>query len=332
MDIREQIIDHCKLSINAVHEAHELCRRKASEVLLFLLTDTDREYSKDKPSVIPIAYALKGKSLRVSICRKMMNDVRDFLKDKGISVLVEAYDGQWSGLVFRDQDDQPLTLFELQRKIWLQFASMSKDNLLKAISELSTNLGDTLTTWSTMSILRPGVYKYGNIRVSLAKHTKETLIPVHMMKCKRYMCIESFCNDFQSEGGFGMIKFPHVNNRPELWQVCLTDRNLLHMWGKRKLIVTRSNNLSQSSDLNIVQQNQDIENLEHAAVEVNMHDNDDNIDNYAANFMATDSGHIRNLLMTSHSHIMHEIIFCFCVENVPISGVVSMHKHYTIQL
>ena len=145
MDIREEIINHCKISINAVREAHELCRRKATEVLLFLLTDTDREYSKDKPSAIPIAYALKGKSLRVSISRKMMNDVRDFLKEKGISVLVEAYDGQWSALVFHDQDDQPLTLFELQRKIWMQFATMSKDNLLKAISQLTTNLGDTLT-------------------------------------------------------------------------------------------------------------------------------------------------------------------------------------------
>ena len=59
-------------------EAHDLCRRKATEVLLFVLTDTDREYSKDKPNAIPIAYALKGKSLKVSTCRQMMNDVCNF--------------------------------------------------------------------------------------------------------------------------------------------------------------------------------------------------------------------------------------------------------------
>ena len=75
-------------------EAHDLCRRKATEVLLFVLTDTDREYSKDKPNAIPIAYALKGKSLKVSTCRQMMNDVCNFLQQNGINVLVEAYGGQ----------------------------------------------------------------------------------------------------------------------------------------------------------------------------------------------------------------------------------------------
>ena len=40
-----------------IHEVHDLRRRKAAEVLLFLLTDTDREYSKDKPNAIPVAYA-----------------------------------------------------------------------------------------------------------------------------------------------------------------------------------------------------------------------------------------------------------------------------------
>ena len=89
--------------------------------MVFVLTDTDREYSKDKPNAIPIAYALKGKSLKVSICRQMMNDVQNFLHEKGVNILVEAYNDQWSGLVFRDQNSNPLTLFELQRDLWLTF-------------------------------------------------------------------------------------------------------------------------------------------------------------------------------------------------------------------
>ena len=62
-------------------------------MLLFLLTDTDGEYTKDKLNAIPIAYALKGKSLKTSICRQMMNNVRNYLSAKGVNVLVEAYDG-----------------------------------------------------------------------------------------------------------------------------------------------------------------------------------------------------------------------------------------------
>ena len=90
----------CNSSIECVREAHDLCRRKATEVLLFLMTDTDREYSKSKSNAIPIVFALKGKSLKVSICRQMMSDVRNYLHRKNINVLVEAYDSQWAGLVF----------------------------------------------------------------------------------------------------------------------------------------------------------------------------------------------------------------------------------------
>ena len=84
----------CNSSIECVHKAHDLCHRKATEVLLFLLTDTDREYSKTKSNAIPIAFALKGKFLKVSICRQMMSDVQNYLHRKNINVLVEAYDGQ----------------------------------------------------------------------------------------------------------------------------------------------------------------------------------------------------------------------------------------------
>ena len=47
----------------AITEAHDLERRKATEVLLFLLTDTDQTYNKDKPNAFPVAYGLKGCSL-----------------------------------------------------------------------------------------------------------------------------------------------------------------------------------------------------------------------------------------------------------------------------
>ena len=104
---------------------------------MFLLTDTDHEYTKDKLNAIPIAYALKGKSLKTSICRQMMNDVQNFLCAKGVNVLVEAYDGQWSGLVFRGQNNEPLTPFEVQRDAWLSFASMSKDKLVEYLTHIS---------------------------------------------------------------------------------------------------------------------------------------------------------------------------------------------------
>ena len=84
----------------AITEAHDLEWRKATEVLLFLLTDTDHGYSRDKPSAVPVAYALKGRSLKTLTARKMVTDVRNFLHTHNINVLVEAYDRQWDNLVF----------------------------------------------------------------------------------------------------------------------------------------------------------------------------------------------------------------------------------------
>ena len=40
-----------------------------------------------------------------------------------------------------------------------------------------------------------------------------------------------------------------------------------------------------------------------------MHDTDSILDNVSENFLVTDSGHIRNLLLTSQNHILIEILF-----------------------
>ena len=309
-DIREAIVECGSRSMETIREAHDLCRRKASEVLLFLLTDTDREYNKDKPSSIPIAYALKGKSLKTSVCRSMMNQVRNVLNDNKIQILVEAYDGQWANLVFRGQNNEPLTLFELQRDVWLTFATMSKDNLLKFIDSVSISDDNTIKEWSEMNILREGVFRYGNIRTRLGIHTKETQDLKHCMHCKRYLSVESFCNEFNSEGGISMIKFPTVNARPFLWQVHISDRNMMHIWGKRKLQRT-SLTSSEGTDTHDIDTNvsDEIETMEHDLVNAIATDSDTQPADSCPNFLPTDVGHIRNILLTEKNNIMIEILF-----------------------
>ena len=62
-EVNKEIFDLCQEFYKLVCKAHHLQRRKASEVLLFVCTDSDREFNKDKPTSIPIAYALKGRSI-----------------------------------------------------------------------------------------------------------------------------------------------------------------------------------------------------------------------------------------------------------------------------
>ena len=270
-EMKHKIVECCNSSIECVHEAHDLCRRKATEVLLFLLTDTDREYSKTKSNAIPIAFALKGKSLKVSICRQMMSDVRNYLHRKKINVLVEAYDGQWAGLVFRNGQNEPLTLFEVQRDAWTKFATSAKDKLITFLGTISLNPKEELKHLSTLRNLSEGLLQHGNMRIRMAYHTKETRVLIHSAHYETFLEVESFCNDMQCEGGLSSIHFPTVNERPDLWEICLCDRNLLHLFGIRKL---------------------------HTA----LHQAD-------KNFLSTDCGHIRNILLTSHQHVLVEILF-----------------------
>ena len=289
-----------------IREAHDLCRRKATEVLLFVLTDTDREYSKDKPNAIPVAYALKGKSLKVSTCRQMMNDMCNTMKENGIDILVEAYDGQWSRLVFRDHNNKPLTLFEVQRDSWLQYSGMSKDKLLSFIRNLCIISDGDINTWTSTVISHAGITRIGNIEVKAGIHTKETQNPKHVMHCKRYIEVKSFCNEFNCDSGMAGVIFPNIECRPDLWQVNICDHNLLHMWGKCKL----HRRLTQTSNVAISGESSNLlDEIEHDVMEIDMHDTDSILDNVSENFVVTDSGHIQNLLLTSHNNILIEILF-----------------------
>ena len=210
-NLRQKIINCCNSTMVCIREAHDLCRRKATEVLLFVATDTDREYSKDKPNAIPVAYALKGKSLKVSTLRQMMNDVRNTMKDNAIDILVEAYDGQWSGLVFRDQSNKTLTLFEVQRDCWIEYSGMSKDKLLSSIRKISMTCPADINTCTSTVISRPGKTHIGNIEVKAAIHTKATQDSKHVMHCKRYLEVKSFCNEFNIVSGMAGLIFPNAD-------------------------------------------------------------------------------------------------------------------------
>ena len=51
-----------------------------------------------------------------------------------------------------------------------------------------------------------------------------------------------------------------------------------------------------------------LDKIEHDLMEIDMHDTDSILDNVSENFVVTNSGHIRNLLLTSQNNILIEII------------------------
>ena len=136
-DINNDIVELCDESVNLLHKCNNLLRQKATEVLLFLATDVDRKFNKDIPMSIPIAYALKGKSIHLETARQLINSVRDELKTHSISVLCKALDGQWAGLIFRDEMKNPLTLYEFDKDCWQKFASKGKPSIINLMESYS---------------------------------------------------------------------------------------------------------------------------------------------------------------------------------------------------
>ena len=164
----------------------------------------------------------------------MVVDVRNFLHQQKINVLVEAYDGQWSSLVFCDHNDKPLTLFKLQRDCWLKFKTMSQEKLINFVESLSKNTHQNLQEWTSTLMIPPESKCIANIRVHLKWHTKQTRDPLHMQHCKSFIELESYCNEHNCKGGLAMVTFPDVNKRPDVWQVHISEPNLLHLLKLKK--------------------------------------------------------------------------------------------------
>ena len=135
--INDEIVNLCDDTVSLLNKSNNILQRKATEILLFLITDTDREFQKELPISVPIAYGMKGKSIRLDTARKMMNVVRDELKEHNCNVLVEALDGQWAGLIFRDEIKNPLMFYELDKDCWQKFSLKSKIGVMTLMEHFS---------------------------------------------------------------------------------------------------------------------------------------------------------------------------------------------------
>ena len=120
-------------------DAHNICRSKASEILLFMLSDSDRmKLLNDDTYTHVIGYGMKGYSLPVNILRQMVEFLRNQLKEYEIPVLCESFDGQWANLAFKDINGEPLTLYHLLGKSWEEAHNMSWRNILQKLKNIST--------------------------------------------------------------------------------------------------------------------------------------------------------------------------------------------------
>ena len=153
-----------------IKDAHNICQDKTSEILIFMLSNSDRmKLVNDDTYTHPIRYAMKGYSLRVQTVHDMIELLRNVLHEKDIPVLCECFDGQWANLAFKDTDREPLTILHLLNKSWEAAHNLSCRGVLLKLKNLSTFAVNDLVSVCQDLVYGKLFSKWGNISATVNK-------------------------------------------------------------------------------------------------------------------------------------------------------------------
>ena len=141
--------------------------KKATEILMFLVSTIDREKDATSLDNIPVAYAMKGSSLNCETMRKIINELRNKLKMEGVQILTEVCDGQWYKIIWQSGSGKPLTRLQHQKQIWNDSLLIPKKDMLKTLMDISNVCEEDLKKWSEEDqiLMVEGSHTIGNITV-----------------------------------------------------------------------------------------------------------------------------------------------------------------------
>ena len=119
-------------------DGYELRREKASEAMVFLCCDLDRNWSKEQIRWAPVCWFPKGYSLTCKVFRNIVEEVHNNCHKAGIHIPCSSFDGQWHTLAVRDANGKPLTILQLQKDVWCESCKLQKTEILKIFCTLNT--------------------------------------------------------------------------------------------------------------------------------------------------------------------------------------------------
>ena len=206
----ESIVEELKYILTqareAILQAFELDRRKATQLIMFVLSNVDRLSSQSQPLGIPIAYCLRGKSMAPALMRTLISSLRRVLLRENVNILADCFDGEWAQVAFRSEQDKPLTLYELQRDVWAIFSDMSISKAIAFLTEATMVHHTDQSLLMQNGDLLQQQWSQGNLNV----------------ECKQVRGIKTLtvtCNG-------GPMRIPHLpifcklpdyRDRPDLW-------------------------------------------------------------------------------------------------------------------
>ena len=155
----------CKICRDLICEAYELQHHKATELLAFVISTTDRIHEGEKSKQLPITYALKGYSLTGETLQKLINDVRNKCKEYGIMVLADCTDGQWAKITNRSENGKPLTKIQFQKDCWHAVCKKSKQVVLQNLVDYSVMDEEVLKIVETCMFVWLQTFTIGNLSI-----------------------------------------------------------------------------------------------------------------------------------------------------------------------
>ena len=127
-------------AVRALRTTYQLCRRKASEILVWLLSDTDRLWKVEVPHALPVSWAMKGYRMPMNIMRKMMDGILNECAKKNIHVACTSFEGAFFPLVTGSACGEPLTILQLSLDLWKDLCSNSRDQVVQLLGTVKLQL------------------------------------------------------------------------------------------------------------------------------------------------------------------------------------------------
>ena len=131
----EEVCQTLMKSEKVLKDIRRMYQKKASEVVVFTLSDSDRSWKREIGHGLPFGYFFKGYSLTIECMRNIAAKMLHSCTQNGIHVPCSTFDGQWFKLV-ETTETKPLTLFQLHRNHWKHVKGINASTLHKNICRM----------------------------------------------------------------------------------------------------------------------------------------------------------------------------------------------------
>ncbi len=121
---------------NQLKQSYELQRSRAAEVIVWLLSSTDRLWQAEIPHSVPVAYAMASYGISCETIRKMCDDILDAAIERGIHVSLTTFDGAFFNLATRTSEGKPLTVIQLNKATWTQVQKLSRVEVVAILKSI----------------------------------------------------------------------------------------------------------------------------------------------------------------------------------------------------